>query len=110
MNSTESTPLEVEEVISCLRNRWEVTYDIQLMQRGKRLYLQIMWRYLEQQSFPLDEDSYRSHLQFVLEVVNRLGHADIVREWIDTPPKKPKSGRPLSLHLKPKEGFEEFVL
>ena len=110
MNSKECRPLEVEEVISCLRNRWEVSYDIQLVQRGKRLYLQIMWAYLEQQSFPLDEDAYKAHMKNVLEVINRLGQAASVREWLETTPKKPTVGRPLSHRLEVTEGFGEFVL
>lgn len=54
VNSFESAdgPLRVEELISCLRQRWKATYDLQLVVRRQRLYLQVMWAYLEQQSFP----------------------------------------------------------
>ena len=37
------SPLVVEEVIACLRTRWQASYDMQLVVRRKRLYLQVMW-------------------------------------------------------------------
>ncbi len=93
-------PLDVDEVISVIKKRWRVTYDLRLVVRGKRVYLQMMWRYLEQLSFPLDEDGYRIHLREVLEVVNRLGQARVVRHWLATTPAKPRIGQAMSLPLR----------
>ena len=104
------TPLDVDEVISCLRERWGASYDLQLVVRRDRLYLQVMWAYLEQQSFPLDEQAYRKHLQEVLEIVNRLGLAAVVREWLATTSQKPRIGRALSLPLQGASCLEEFLL
>ena len=56
-----SIPLEVEEVIECLRRRWGVTYDLRLLIKRDRIYLQMMWGFMEQQSFPMDAVSY-THL------------------------------------------------
>ena len=47
-SETPSDPLSVEELIGCLRQRWRATYDLQLVVRRQRLYLQVMWAYLEQ--------------------------------------------------------------
>ena len=92
-------PLGVEEVIACLRARWKATYDLQLVVRRQRLYLQVMWAYLEQQSFPMDEVTYREHLAEVLDVVNRLGLAGEVRQWLGSTRDKPRLGKALSLPL-----------
>ena len=92
-------PLSVEELIGCLRQRWRATYDLQLVVRRQRLYLQVMWAYLEQQSFPMDEVTYRAHIAEVLDVVNRLGLAAEVRRWITTTRDKPRLGKALSLQL-----------
>ena len=94
-----SDPLSVEELIGCLRQRWRATYDLQLVVRRQRLYLQVMWAYLEQQSFPMDEVTYRAHIAEVLDVVNRLGLAAEVRRWITTTRDKPRLGKALSLQL-----------
>ena len=40
-------------MIGCLQQRWQASYDLQLVVRRGRLYLQVMWAYLEQQSFPM---------------------------------------------------------
>ena len=94
-----SDPLSVEELIGCLRQRWRATYDLQLVVRRQRLYLQVMWAYLEQQSFPMDEVTYRARIAEVLDVVNRLGLAAEVRRWITTTRDKPRLGKALSLQL-----------
>ena len=94
-----SNPLGVEELIACLRQRWRATYDLQLVVRRRRLYLQVMWAYLEQQSFPMDLEAYRQHLGEVLDVVNRLGLAGEVRQWLGSTRDKPRLGKALSLPL-----------
>ena len=58
-----------------------------------------MWAYLEQQSFPMDEGGYREHIGEVLDVVNRLGLASDVRQWLTSTRDKPRLGKALSLPL-----------
>ena len=108
--SSSAACLKVDEVIYILRSRWSVTYDLRLVSKGKRLYLQVMWAYLEQQSFPLDEATYRSRIADVVEVINRLGLSDEVRHWLCNSSKRPRLGKALSLPLKSVQGLEEFVL
>ena len=104
------SPLTVDEVIGCLQLRWQASYDLQLVVRRKRLYLQVMWAYLEQQSFPLDEAAYREHIAQVIDVVNRLAQADVVRDWLTTTRDRPRLGKALSLPLQGAERLEEFLL
>ena len=103
-------PLDVDEVISCLRNRWKASYDLRLVVRDKRLYLQIMWNHLEQQSFPMSEEAYRMHLNDVIEVINRVGEAKLVRKWLATIQQKPRLGKAVSLPLETSYLLDEFVL
>ena len=78
--------------------------------KGKSLYLQIMWGFLEQQSFPLNESDYSENLAYVIEVINRLGKSSEVRDWLLRVKGKPRIGRALSLPLRGGEVFEEFVI
>ncbi len=110
MNAASHLPLGVEEVIDCLNERWGVSYDLQIVVRNKSLYLQVMWAYLEQQSFPLDEKSYKIHLLEVLEIVNRLGLAEEVRKWLASTSEKPRTGKAVSLRLDAPGLKGEFVL
>jgi hypothetical protein len=103
-------PLTVDEVIDLLRERWQASYDMQLVVRRTRLYLQVMWAYLEQQSFPLNEEEYRAHLSQVLDVVNRLGQAGAVRSWLADTRDRPRLGKALSLQLQGEGRLEEFLV
>ncbi|CAI8349409.1 MAG: Uncharacterised protein [Cyanobium sp. ARS6] len=103
-------PLGVDEVIDLLRTRWQASYDLQLVTRRRRMYFQVMWAYLEQQSFPLNEPDYRAHLAEVLEIVNRLGEAETIREWLLTTRDKPRLGKALSLQLQGEGTLGEFLL
>ena len=103
-------PLTVDEVIDLLRERWQASYDMQLVVRRKRMYLQVMWAYLEQQSFPLNEEEYRTHLAQVVDVVNRLGQAGAVRSWLTDTRDRPRLGKALSLQLQGEDRLEEFLV
>ena len=103
-------PLTVDEVVDLLRKRWQASYDMQLVVRRKRMYLQVMWAYLEQQSFPLNEEEYRTHLAQVLDVVNRLGQAGAVRSWLSDTRDRPRLGKALSLQLQGEGRLEEFLV
>ncbi len=103
-------PLEVDEVVACLRRRWGVTYDLKLLLKRDRIYLQMMWGFLEQQSFPLDEETYRENLNRTLEIINRAGQSDFVRKWLKNVHAKPRLGRALTLPLPIDPRMSEFVL
>ena len=105
-----SIPLEVDEVMGCLRKRWGVTYDLKLLIKRDRLYLQMMWGFLEQQSFPLDEETYRENLNRTLEIINRAGQSDFVRSWLKNVEAKPRLGRAITLSLPIDQRMSEFVL
>ncbi len=103
-------PLDVDEVIRFLRKRWGVSYELRLVVKGKKIYLQIMWGFLEQQSFDITEKDYCENLSKVLEVINRIGMSGEVRAWLLQVKGKPRLGRALSLPLKGDDSLEEFVI
>ena len=106
-----ASPLTRAEVLGLLRQRWQASYDLQLVQRRGRLYLQVMWAYLEQQSFPLTPQAYESKLEELLGVLNGLGVAAQVRHWLATTSERPRLGRAMGLALElPPERASEFLL
>ena len=105
-----SIPLGVDEVVECLRRRWGVTYDLKLLIKRDRICLQMMWGFLEQQSFPLDEETFRENLNRTLEIINRSGQSGFVRNWLENVKAKPRLGRPLTLSLPMDQRMDEFVL
>ena len=55
-------PLEVDEIIYYLVNRWGKKYDFRLFTRQNYLYFQMMWKFLEQESFHMSEIEYEKSL------------------------------------------------
>ncbi|MCY3653955.1 MAG: DUF3067 family protein [Cyanobacteria bacterium MAG IRC1_bin_28] len=92
-------PLTVTEVRTLLQQRWGASYDVHLIQRQRRIYLHIMWGYLEQLSFPLDEPTYLARLADVVAAINQLGKGEAVRTWLRTTTDRPRLGKALSLPL-----------
>ncbi|MCY3536092.1 MAG: DUF3067 family protein [Synechococcus sp. SB0665_bin_28] len=91
--------LTVTEVRTLLQQRWGASYDVHLIQRQRRIYLHIMWGYLEQLSFPLDEPTYLARLADVVAAINQLGKGEAVRTWLRTTTDRPRLGKALSLPL-----------
>jgi hypothetical protein len=105
------TSLSSAEILSLLQARWKASYDLQLVQRQGRLYLQVMWGYLEQQSFPLSPEAYAIKLAELAATLNGLGVAEQVRQWLRTTRDRPRLGKALSLPLQLPEGrASEFLL
>ena len=70
-----------------------------------------MWAYLEQQSFPLGPEAYRLKLDDLVGLLNGLGVAAQVRQWLLTTADKPRLGRAMTLPLEiPPERASEFLL
>ncbi|MCP9848298.1 DUF3067 family protein [Cyanobium sp. Morenito 9A2] len=97
-------------MLAVLRSRWRASYDLQVVQRRGRLYLQVMWAYLEQQSFPLDAEGYGAHLQEVIALLNELGVAGQVRQWLLTTGERPRLGKAMGLALETGGRGSEFLL
>ena len=103
-------PLTAAELLSILRERWGASSDLQLHRRAGRLYLQVMWAYLEQQSFPLSEEDYLLRLEQLVEQLNGIGQAEAVRNWLQTTRDKPRLGKALSFPLPDQGRLSEFLL
>ena len=104
-------PLSSAEILQILRQRWQASYDLQLIVRRGRLYLQVMWGYLEQQSFPMTAEQYEAQLEELVATLNGLGVAGQVRGWLLTTTDKPRLGKAMNLALDLPEGrASEFLL
>jgi hypothetical protein len=94
-------PLSGAEVRALLVARWQANHDLRLVQIRGRLYLQVMWNHLEQQSFPLSVEDYADHIERVAAALNDLGLAATVRQWLGSTRDRPRLGKALSLPLEP---------
>jgi len=108
----EAVPLlSSKEVLDLVRARWRASYHLQLVRRQERMYLQVMWGYLEQQSFPLSAEAYAAHLEELVATLNGLGVAGQVRQWLSTTRDRPRLGKALALPLElPPGRASEFLV
>ena len=103
-------PLEVDEIMHYLIHRWGKKYDFRLFKRGKYLYFQMMWGFLGQESFPLNEKEYKKSIADKIEILNRCGYSDEVRVWLKNVNSRPRLGRAVSLQLNINERTKEFLI
>lgn len=104
-------PLSVSELLTLLRQRWQASYDLQIVRRRGRIYLHVMWGHLEQQSFPMTAEAYDEKLAAIVTTLNGLGVARQVRRWLLTTEERPRMGKALSLPLElPTGRASEFLL
>jgi hypothetical protein len=109
--SSAEPPLTGGELLALLRQRWQASYDLLLVQRRGRLYLQVMWAHLEQQSFRLSAEAYAIKLEEVAGLLNGMGVAAQVRHWLSTTAEKPRLGRAMALPLDlPPERLGEYLI
>ncbi|KGF97409.1 hypothetical protein EU96_1121 [Prochlorococcus marinus str. MIT 9302] len=68
-----------------------------------------MWGFLGQESFPLSEVEYKKSIADKIEILNRGGYSEEVREWLKKVNARPRLGRAVSLQLNVNEKMKEFL-
>lgn len=99
-----------EELRQLLLQKWGYSYDIQLRRVGAKVQLQVMWRYVEQLSFPLSESEYVQHLQSVAQHLCDWG-ADIkFRQFLQETKARPRLGKPVVMVIDLGSRSSEWLL
>ena len=94
-----SQPMTGSELQALLREKWGCSYDVQLRRLGGRVVLLVMWRYLEQPSFPLTEAEYLARLESVMAHLQAWGVWETVRREIEATRQKPRMGKAVAIPL-----------
>lgn len=74
--------ITAEQLRELVYEKWGRTYEVRLRKHGSRMYLQVMWKHLEQKSFPLSEEEYMLQLDAVASYLTEWGVVDLVRSAI----------------------------
>lgn len=80
--AAESSSMTGQELRDLVLDKWGRSYDVRLQRRGSKMYVHVMWKFLEQASFPLTEEEYLEALDAVATYVSAWGVADEVRQGI----------------------------
>lgn len=93
-----------------LLNKWGRSYDIQLRRTQGKIFAQVMWKYLEQASFPLSEAEYLEHLNQVAGYLLAWGTIDQVESYIQKTRERPRLGKAVNIPLDLGERASEWLL
>lgn len=99
-----------EELQGILLSKWGRSYDIQLRRIKGRIFVQIMWKYLEQASFPLSEQEYLEHLEAIASYLNAWGGVPQFKNFIEQTRERPRLGKVISIPLDLGERASEWIL
>lgn len=101
------TGLELHQL---LLDKWGHSYDVQFRRTQGKIFLQVMWKYLEQVSFPMSEAEYQEHLDGVANYLQALGSSVQVRTFIIQTKERPRLGKAVSIPLDLGERASEWII
>ncbi len=93
-----------------LLDKWGRSYDIQLRRTQGKIFFLVMWKYLEQASFPLTEGEYAAHLDEVANYLRAWGSVEQVQAYIQQTRDRPRLGKAVSIPLELGERASEWLL
>ncbi len=99
-----------QELHQLLLDKWGRSYDVQLRRTQGKIFLQVMWKYLEQASFPLSEAEYQEHLHSVANYLNAMGGTTQVQTFIHQTRERPRLGKAVSIPLDLGERAVEWLI
>ncbi|QOV22270.1 DUF3067 family protein [Anabaenopsis elenkinii] len=99
-----------QDLRKLLLDKWGYSYDVQFRRTKGKIFLQIMWKYLEQASFPLSEAEYQEHLDSIANYLHALGGAVQVQTFINQTRERPRLGKAVSIPLDLGERASEWMV
>lgn len=99
-----------QDLHQLLLTKWGRSFDVQLRRTQGKIFVQVMWRYLEQVSFPMTEAEYLAHLDSVANYLNAWGSATQVQHFIEQTRDRPRLGKAVSIPIDLGERASEWLL
>lgn len=98
------------ELQQLLIQKWGRSYDVQLRRTKGKIFVQVMWKYLEQVSFPLSESEYLAHLNAIAHYVNAWNSEEQIKCFLQKTKERPRLGKAVSIPLELGERATEWIL
>lgn len=99
-----------EDFQELLITKWGYSFDVQIRKTPTKVFFQVMWRYLEQVSFPMDEDEYLAHLQEIVMYLEAMGCLTQVQTAIEQTNERPRLGKAVSIPIDLGRRASEWLL
>ena len=92
-------PMTGKDLHQLIVNKWGYSFDVQLRRIKDRVFVQIMWRYIEQASFPLSEQEYVENLEAIAQYLQAWGGSEQVEQFVSLTKEKPRLGKAVSIPI-----------
>ncbi len=99
-----------QELQQLIFNKWGCSYDVQVIRVKDKIYFQVMWKYLEQASFPLSETEYAQHLETIAGYLTAWGAVNQVQVGVLEAKNRPRLGKAVSIPLDLGDRSSEWLL
>jgi hypothetical protein len=99
-----------QELHQLILNKWGFSYDIRIRKVKDRIFLHIMWRYLEQASFPLSKSEYFEHLNAIANYLNAWGAIAQFKNFVAQTKERPRLGKAVSIPIELGDRTSEWIL
>jgi hypothetical protein len=99
-----------EDLHQLLVDKWGRSYDVQLRRTQGKVFVQVMWKYLEQASFPMSEEEYLAHLDTIASYINAWGGTSQVQAYIQQTGDRPRLGKAVSIPIDLGERASEWLV
>lgn len=99
-----------KELHEILLQKWGYSYDVQVIRLKDKIYFQVMWKYLEQASFPLSETEYFAHLEHIVTYLNAWCVIEQVQNGITEAKSRPRVGKAISIPLDLGDRTSEWII
>ena len=103
-------PMTGKDLHQLLLNKWGRSYDVQLRRTQGKVFVQVMWRYLEQASFPMTEADYLEHLEAVATYIRGWGAEGQIQDYVQTTRQRPRLGKAVSIPVELGGRSSEWML
>lgn len=98
------------ELQKLIFNKWGCSYDVQVIRIKDKIYFQVMWKYLEQSSFPLSETEYQQHLETIANYITDWGVVNQIQIGILEAKNRPRLGKAVSIPLNLGDRSSEWII
>ena len=99
-----------QDLRQILLNKWGRSFDIQVRRTQGKIFVLVMWKYLEQVSFPLSEVEYMAHLDTIATYLQAWGSSEQVQTYIEQTRERPRLGKAVSIPIELGERASEWIL
>jgi hypothetical protein len=85
------------ELLEMIIRKWGVAYDLQLRKNkpfgdgSENLYINVMWRYFGQKSFPMNEREYLEHLEAIGRYLTAVDKVEDFTDKVKQSRKRPNA-------------------